>query len=303
MNLENTGVDSNVFEPDFRTKQRWIATRKNEHHTETVHLNGFYQDGTSKNDKILFWIAMIMEIIVVIFILVGGLSKRDFGMKLFAIFDVIALIALDGAGAFFVHLMKGPYCLLDNKIIAEPSEKRAYELEKTHKWAYPLGVFFIILSAICKAIGVLLFTKIRMTIFVVLLLLYIFIVYIHVAHTGYFFAGLLFNKSINNQLNIFTINKHKGKSSIYTARILEHKFTANNDLDIKISDPKKVGNHAIEFIGFENNLYHYKLITVGVLEDSEIFQFLAGRSKEQQKYIAHACLYHQVFGIHTPKKD
>jgi hypothetical protein len=301
--MATSEINSTVFEPDYKTKQRWLSTRKNEHHSETVHLNGFYQDSTSKNDKILFWVAFFIEILVAFFILFGGLGKRDFGMKMFAIFDVIALIVLDGAGAYFVHMMKGKYCELDNKIIAEPTQKRAYELKKTNKWAKPFGIFCIILSAVFKAIGVLLFTKIRMTIFVVLLLLYVFVIYIHIAHTGYYFAGLLFRKARRKQEDIFSLDKHEGKKSIYEARILDHFFESKFDLKINEAAPREVGHHKIEFIGNEEGTYKYKLITVGVLEDSEIISFLAGYNKDQQKIISKECLYHQVFGIHTHKKN
>jgi hypothetical protein len=306
MNLENQPTspiratkDKTVFEPDYETKQKWLSTRKIPHHANSVHLPGFYQDKTSSVDGILFWSAFMIELLVSFFILFGGLQKRDFIMKVFAVSDVILLISLDLIGAFLVHKMKGKYCFLDNKILVDKSNSHAISLQRKKGKGYAIvGVIVIIISAILKAVGVLLFTKIRMTVFVILLIVYAFIVYVHIEHTGYYWAGKWFRKRFNKQRDEFALAKEQNHHSDFEAEIREHKILTNVNLEIDLQNPITVNNHKLLFLKESPEKYDYKLITTGVMEDAEIFIFVGGKTPEQQKVISEELLKHQVLFIH-----
>ncbi len=296
-------TDKTVFEPDYKTKQFWLSTRKHAHHADNVHLPGFYQDKTSSADIKLFWFAFTIEIIVSIFILVGGLQKRDFLMKIFAVSDVVLLLLLDGIGAYLVHKMKSTYCILDNKILVNKTNAHAISLQREKgKVNFVIGVIVIIISAILKAVGVLLFTKIRMTVFVILLIIYAFIVYVHIAHTGYRFAGHYFRKRYKRQFDKFSLAKEQNHNSEFEAKIREHKIITKVNLDIEINKAIIVENHKLSFIKSENNSYEYLLITIGVMEDEDIFTFLGGKTPEQKKVISEELLYHQVLYINQQNK-
>jgi hypothetical protein len=295
--------DYNVFEPDYETKQKWLTTRKVGHHSTFMHLPGFYQDSTSRTDKILFNIGLIVELSTSISILIGGAMKHETSNKLGSIGTVFFLLLLDGMGAYMVHKMKGKYCELDNKIQVEPNNAHAYELQKTGKIYKILGVACIIISGILKCIGVLLYTKISLTILIVLFLIYAFIMYIHIQHTGFYISHLLFKHSFKKQHNKYATDKLNGINSIYSAKIISKPFQSEIDLNFtKI----KSGNHFIEFDSIEtfNNktVYNYNLTTIGVMQDSEIHGFLNNLNDIQTSIISSNCLKHQVLSIHTPNK-
>lgn len=293
--------DYKVFEPDYETKQKWLTTRKIGHHSKFIHLPGFYQDSTSRADIVLFNLAFAVEIITSISIVVGGLMKHETSNKLGAIGNVFFLLLLDGIGAYLVHKMKGKYCVIDNKILADPEHAHAHELQKTGKYNRGIGIFCIICSGILKCVGVLLYTKISITILIVLFFIYAFIMYIHIAHTGYYIAHLLFQRRYDKQFNKFSSDNLNGNKSIYGATVIHKPFESKIDLKFtKIHS----GNHYIEFVSNENvsgkNTFKYNITTIGVLQDSEIHAFLNNLTDEQTTVVTSICLKQQAFGIHTP---
>lgn len=296
-------MDNSVFEPDFETKQKWLETRKEPHHSRFIHLPGFYQDSTSRADTILFWMAFTVEILTALFILIGGLMKHNTSNKLMAVGNVFFLLLLDGIGAYWVHKMKGKYCELENKMLAEPENEHGYKLQKDGVYYKRLGIIFIVISGILKSIGILVFTKISIVVFVVLLLVYAFIIYIHIAHTGYYWAHVFFQKRFDDQFNKFSDDKLRGHTSFYSGTVRKSIFISHLSLEF---ENLHSGKHVIEFNSNKNktnpNIFEYTLTTKGILEDAEIHTFLNGLNEDAQKIISHECLKHQVLKIHNPDK-
>lgn len=291
--------DKNIFEPDFQTKQKWLSTRKEPFHNNVVHLPGFYQNSESNADSILFWMAFTFEMVTVCLILFGGLNKSESIMRWASVGTAVLLIILDAIGAYWVHKQKGEICKLNNLMLADPDNQKGYEKEKEKGSSFNfLGKSFIILSGILKMGGIFLFFGIPLTVLFILPLIYGFIIYIHIFHTGYYFANKSFKNRYNNQQDEFAVDKKNGIMSKYSAVIRHHEIISTTRLLPPNSSSRVVGQHELALNSKTNK---YTLTTKGVLRDDEIHRFMDGLGNDQKAIISLECLKHQTTNIHVPE--
>lgn len=305
---QKVDTELKVFEPDYSTKKLWLSTRKDPYDSPGIYLPGFYKTSDVRIDKIFFYIALAMEIIAFYIILSGGLGSSDPTNKLKAIASALGFVFLDGFGAFFIHKMKGNICLQENKIQAETDPKKidAYEIDKKIGWYYRyIGITLVIASSMLKILGTIIFGHVSSLILtIILILLYVFVIYIHINHTGFWVSNCLHRNRYNNQYSKYAKDKQKARASSFDGRELIQPIISPFSIFVNKSMTRQiVGNHELIYVEEKNGKFYYNLKTKGILEDSEIFTFLNALKPKAKPILAKNCLYHQVFNIHVDTKS
>lgn len=182
----NTHAD---FEPSEATLKSWLQTRKRPIQAGSSTLSGLFITDGYERDRGLFIAAAIIEFAAIVFIIVGGLLGGSSGLIL-AVITAAFIVLFDIIGVFFHHLKIGERQKL--KVEAEVHlHKRAdieSKLSKTH-WSNILGWILLFLSAILKIGSVYLFVVFANDIILgSLIVLYVFVLYVHARHTGYWHA-------------------------------------------------------------------------------------------------------------------
>jgi hypothetical protein len=155
--------------------------------------------------------------------------------------------------------------------------------------------FGIVLIGVLKFAGILLLGSVNNTLFFVFVLaLYAVVCYVHINHTGYFFAHYNATSAFNKDYADF---QSKG-ANLALERI--HAFSTVQKL---ANLPIKLGGAPITIVESINEpttesdvgiQYNYILQTKGVLEDSDIKFLIAGQSSNNQMILAEEARKHQM---------
>ncbi len=197
--------------PSTDTQSKWLLTRKRtEQEFVTIgdfKFPGFWTIQKYKNDKFLFRLAIFLEVLFLasFFFLLGGVD---------IIFTVIAIVcvALDLIGAFF-HYKNGDnisraqlklnnerYLKLINKSDDNKIQQKEHKLRKEkNKTIRKIGVAIIILSILGKILGSVVIFELPVLI-VASVIIYCFVAYIHINHSGFWFAGWNYYRAMDKQL-------------------------------------------------------------------------------------------------------
>jgi len=295
------------FIPDKNAKQNWLGTRKRSFPCGYMTLPGFYQTVDFPTDTGWFIMAMLIEIAALIMTLYGGLVRGG-GFLVGAIIAVILFVIFDYIGALWYHHRTEEKCLLKNQLLIQPNNNHVVlndQLNRTNIRKI-FGVIFLIFSAILKVLAVALLTHFGTIMFVILILFYGVVVYVHISYTGYWLAEYTTNKMIKKmhkqwiQDNAGFQNNQVQNIRYNVGEPLTRPFKSKSKLNrIEINAPKNVEWHSIVFLG-ENRIneiekeYLYELRTTGILLDSQITQLCIGLEVEQQSLLAKECLTHQI---------
>jgi len=199
------------IEPTTETLNKWLLTRKR---SEGEFLtfgdfkySGFYTVQNYRSDRLFFRIAFILEILFLfaVSIMVGGFD-------LLLSLSAFACIALDFIGAYFYHKNSDKICKAQlalniekyNKKIGRSNGNNIGKLDQTLKSekikaSRIIGATLILFSALLKIVGS--FILFELPVFTIALtFIYCFVAYIHIYHTGYWFAGWRFFSAMDKQL-------------------------------------------------------------------------------------------------------
>ena len=189
------------------------------------------------------------------------------------------------------------------------------------KFSKFLGIFLIILSSLLKIFAIFLLNRFPLAFIMVMVVAYCIVIYIHLAHSGYWLAENNLRKTFQKEYDIFALAKVSGivnDQNISSQR--EMPFTTNIPLSIdeeiysgshKIVNLKtnvvKAGSRLLKYSP-ENNgsvivepfnnqeevFYNYSIQSKGVLTDEDILGFTHGQNTGQATIIAMACLDFQI---------
>ncbi len=229
-----------------------------------------------------------------------------------SIIVVVLFLVFDYVGTVFTHRPIAERCRLKNIIhfTSDIGTKQGLRNElKKGTFIQAVGITLIFLSAFLKIIAILLLGSFNLMFYVIMALLYIIVIYIHIFHTGYFFAELRTEKMFKKQHAKWANSKMlaatgqiEEENIPYKAQELKTPFISDIELNIKKGTPISIGKHSIELtdIDEKNNkpFYHYSLKTTGILLDDDIKLLINGQSPEQAGIIALECRKHQVNRIH-----
>ena len=314
------------FQPSEESRKKWLSTRKLPQPIGVVNFPGYYKTDGYSNDTSWFLLAFGVEIVALIVTIIGGFSK-SIGFGIISIIIVILFILFDFLGAKLVHKFVGEIQKIKNSIVTEINPTRIeghyLNIQKyKSKFSKYLGIFLIILSSVLKIFAIfLLFNRFPLPLMFIMIISYLLVIYIHITHTGYWYAEYDLRKSFKNEYEKFAVGTVAGNVNINNvAKPNREPFTTNIKLNLDnsiISGPhqilfqnsNEVAHGAMVFIYSPNNngearvesydkqegqFYNYMLETIGVLTDEDIIGFTKGQNAGQSSVIALACLNFQI---------
>ena len=289
--------DQHRFEPNKYALKLWLFTRKKDKAYGMNDVPGFFSTHDFPKDKAFFVAAMILELIGVILLIINGFSLGDSQFAIIAIIGAIGLSVGDLLLAYFLHRNHEKKCYALNKKKVSNSLGEVAVIEDDLKKGKVLNVIIIlgiIAIAIIKLLGiVLLGTFDHLAIYIALIIMFSFIVYAHIKHTGYYIYAYLTQKAFKKQLGFLNRGDNSFASSQWT-----HYF----DSDINLLEEKDEivanQNHKITKAESKNSnvKYGYNILSNGILTDRDITSFLQGTSLNQDQImlIARQCLNVQI---------
>ena len=288
-----------LFQPSSDALDLWLKTRKRPIDCGTQSLPGYYQTAGYSTDVSWVYLALCVEIAAVVLTLYGGWSKGG-NFLIGSIVVVFLFLSFDYVGTKLYHKPLGERCKIRNRILLEsdPQEKERLrdELSKG-TFAQVIGVFLIVLSAAFKIMAILLLGSFEMIFYVIMTLLYLIVIYIHIAHTGYVLSEIAVSRRFKKDYKRWKKDENK---TACKAEEGEREFTSKVKLNLK-NHEISIGQHKIvpqerNASDEENGVYRYKLQTKGVLTDEDIKRLTVAvaQSPEQAGKIAFECLSHQT---------
>jgi len=172
---------------------------------------------------------------------------------------------------------------------SNPQESQRLRIESSNgKSQDILFKILIILIGIFKFVAVMALGVTRNPFFFIpIAILYAFVCYVHITHTGYYLAYENTEKMLKKQYDLY------GTQGIHAARTLRHAFSTANQihLPVKIGDIEIRENPVMQD-GSGN--FHYILETKGILIDDDIPLLINGQQPNVQDIIALECRKHQL---------
>ena len=314
------------FQPSEESRKKWLSTRKHPQPIGIVNFPGYYKTDDYSIDSYWFLIALGIELVALIVTIIGGFSKSP-GFGIISVIIVILFVFFDILGAKFVHKFVGEIQKIKNKILIEndPTKIEGYYLNiEKYKTSFTvfLGIFLIILSSALKIFAIYVLNhRFPMPLMFIMTISYLLVIYIHIKHTGYWYAEYNLRKSFRVEYEKYAVGKVVGnidnnniaavrkmpfttniklsfESSIFSG---PHSITLENSTEVIhgsqvfIYSPNNNGEARVEsYSKQEGQFYNYMIKTKGVLTDEDIAGFTQGQNTGQASIIALACLNFQI---------
>jgi hypothetical protein len=304
----NTQINSNAnfvneFMPSSEYRELYRATRKIPRvFPAGFSMPGYFNTDCYSKDKNWFILAIFIELLAFYLTITGGLNRGgEWGY--IAFLTAIFFIVLDIVGAQMLHNRaseKTKFLSLAtvtrDPIASEGFQKKATEINGRQV----IGVVLIIFSAFLKYFALFLLGSFRLSVLSVIILLYLIVIYVHVYHSGFFFAEWKRQNLLNKEHDMFRIEQMQ----IAQGKPIQAKFQAQtivggnsepSNLRLNTSNGiiRHDGHELIETIA-PNGLYSYTMKTKGILSDDQIVAFTQNQNDEQCKFILNLCISHQI---------
>ncbi len=279
MNIPHKGE----FQPSSDSLKAWLATRKPEHNVAGTTYPGFFSDTDFSKDAAWFYFAFIGELVGLGMTIYGGAQSGGLFFVI-AVVIVTSFIICDFAFAKLLHKREALKCELRSRKMVTDTQT-VYKIEEELKQGKLVEFILktcIILIALIKVFGIILLGVFNaFTLYIPFAIIFILIAYVHINHTGYYFAYRNAENSILNDCDLFRREGH------YKALSINHPF----DVDTRLEQmPIKYHPHEIiENMETTDNLKDYKIKALGVLADDEIYGLMASQNEGNQIKIFKAC--------------
>ena len=251
----------------------------------------FFSDLGNSSDSLWFMVAIIGELIGLGTTVYGG-ARSGGTFLIFATLAIIMFIFCDFFFAVKLHRNKGNQCKIDSlEMLNDADDTDAVAkldglnlAKKKGKFADLLYQTGIILIAIIKVIGIVLLGVFNnLILYVPFAVVYLIVAYVHLNHTGYYFAYLATENAIKKDHRAFADGGLKNKKS--GLEVKEKRQTTSTSTPLKM--PIQYTPHKIVPDG-ENNLT-YIIHAKGVLTDDDIMGLVDGQSNENAIALFKAC--------------
>lgn len=280
--------DRQQFEPNHDARKVWLGTRKGK---KVGNISGFYSTEGYHSDTSWVIVAICIELIAVGLTIYGGFNKGGVWL-IVAIIAICAFVILDFIGANLYHKPEAGRNLAraNNELANAANEVQAaggFQLQMQEGKGYKFfGGFFIILSSFIKIASILLLGNFNIIIYLVIAMFYFLVVYIHIKHTGYFWAEWSATRMFERQHDLWASG-----DKTFNARQFISVFKTNEHI-IDINQ----NGHSITKVKNDDN--SYQLQTNGILLDDDISQLLNGQPRTAISIICSECRLHQINFIH-----
>ena len=273
--------DKSHFQPNKDSLESWLATRKPSHNINGVSLPGLFNDDGNSNDTSWVIAAGAGELLGVGLTIYCGINYG--GVFLIISLMLVALmIYLDIFAAKKLHRNEGKKTLLkSNKMFqSDVSDLRKIEddINSGKSWDFVYKLI-IILIAIIKVIAlVLLGVFSNLALYLPIMAIFFIVAYIHINHTGFWFAYRNTQKSIDNDYKQFSGGKN-------IAEIAEINFETKEELN---GVPITYNPHEIilqKNADNNNGVYVYTIKAKGVLTDDDIMSLITTKAQSSSNEI------------------
>jgi len=290
MNIE----DKTDFQPSTESLEKWLSTRKKSINVGGVSIPQFFSDTGDSADSAWFFIVCIGELLGLIVTIYGGF-KNGGVFLIFATLSIIMFVFCDFFFAILLHRKKSTICKTKTLILLEDDSKKAalakldLDLKKGRVIDFLL-ISGIILFAVFKIIGIILLSVFNnLILYIPIGIVYFIVAYIHIMHTGYYFAYRATQNSIDRDYFEFAHGRHQAKEFSLPVAL-------NNQLN---NMPIRHNPHEIVFNPANKDGLHYLIKAKGVLTDDDIKNLLDGQEGQDKIPLYKACRRLQVesYGI------
>jgi hypothetical protein len=273
----------NQFIPDQATLKDWLNTKK----SNSPLKPGFFETVDEGKDTAWTVFALFVEVFALVTTLYFGYKSYEINRTLSSLIVpgvvVFFFIAFDVLGIlFFGHDRENKVVLRGRiKITQDPLKLAEYHKELNQFTLRQFfGVLFLSVSALLKIFGILMVVKAGVSgslpaIFV-MTIFYATVVYIHIAHSGYYFARRRFTRKCNKEWNAWWTAKNAGLPNPFEVKgPSEILFSSSQPMTL--NSPYVNGFVTIVSLGKQVHndgsvTFDYKLGCWGCLWDDEIRQ-------------------------------
>jgi hypothetical protein len=265
--------DKSDFMPSREALAKWLSTRKSNLNVGGVLMPQFFSDNGNSSDSNWFIIACIGELLGFGTTIYGGMRSGGIFM-IFATLCIIMFIFCDFFFAIKLHRNKARNCMIETyKLQLNDSQSILWydnQINKTGRFTDFMLQTGIILIGFFKVVGIVLLGVFNnLVLYVPFAIIYFIVAYVHLKHTGYWFAYKATENNIHKDYNNFSkgINKAIEKNSppVITTSPL-------NNMPVKYNPHEIIKNP--ESSDENNYIIKYK----GVLTDEDIQNLIAGQT-------------------------
>lgn len=285
------------FQPDRNALAAWLATRKANLQIGTVSIPGFYADHKFTDDQAWYFGAVSGELVGAFLTVLGGIRKGG-PFLIGAVILVLMFVSCDIFFAIKLHRNAAKKCYLRNQLYltgdADPQFRRNLEIqyEDGQLVDFVLKIAIVLIALIKLAAIVLLGIFNNLLAYAPIGVLYLFVSYVHIYHTGYWWAYWRTARMFNHQYKMY--GKNNGQ---HVALSLQHPFLSGfklKNMPIKVGDIAIVEDKEPTTGHHPDNQYAYVIQTKGVLLDDDIHLLMSGQEAQQKQLIAYECRRHQL---------
>lgn len=282
--------DKTAFQPSGAALKKWLATRKSTIHINGVPLQGFFNDTGNSTDTSWFYVAMAAELLGLTTLITGG-AINGIAFLVGAVAVVVVSVFCDMLLAIGLHRHVGERCLIQSRLLLLNDNDK----QKIHDLTLQLqkGKFMdfilktaIVLISMAKVGAIVVLGVFEMPGFYVLfVVIYAAVAYVHLYHTGYYLAYINTQKAIRKDHLKFA----KGHFLARQARQRVTTISALHDLPIRHSPH--------EILEESKDNHDYAINTIGVLTDNDIIGLINGQSDSNKLQLFKVCRRLQLDNI------
>jgi hypothetical protein len=281
--------DKSDFQPSTESLEKWLSTRKSSINVGGVSMPQFFSDTGNSADSAWFYIACIGELVGLVVTIWGGIKNGGIFL-IFATLSIVMFVFCDFFFAILLHRKKATICKTQTLILLKDDSKKSslakLDLDlKKGQFSDFLLVAGIILFALFKVIGVVLLGVFNnLILYLPIAIVYFIVAYIHIMHTGYYFAFRSTQNQIDKDFYEFAHGQHQAKSfnqPVSLPNPLKNMPIRHNPHEI-VSNP-----------AYADDL-HYLIKAKGILTDDDIINLLDGQEGQDKIPLFKACRQLQV---------
>ncbi len=285
------------FKPKSSSVESWLKTRKN----NSENKPGIFETVDFRRDQYWAIASIFVEIAAFYFTLQGAyktyLAKGDITTMIIASVIVMLFVVFDIFG-IMLHGQDKPMRVKNKSlflITSNPSKKKElYLKQKQTTWREFLGFLLLFISALLKIFALWYYFQSNVQILIVFTILYTVVIYIHAAHTVYWWPALFLSKSIKKQYLIFDEFSRKGVPT-------PEENTVTDDYSVDFSSQKNLEEKQIKIsnrISVVNKGEHlYTLTSKGILWDEDITLLVSQWGGDYQDDLIKACIKLQLLQV------
>ncbi|HCS21254.1 MAG TPA: hypothetical protein DIW47_11955 [Bacteroidetes bacterium] len=289
--------------PSKSLKTKWNATRKDGYHAGR-HWPGLRSTDGFEVDRRWVIFALLIELLALIYTLYSGYERAIYSGNTLYIYGAIGVvfcfILFDFLGASFTHHYVGKY--QENKNLAAANNKIINPPKKG--WRYYIGAFLIFFSAALKILALVSLGRLMPMYYVLFILLYLAVIYVHLYHTMYWYTEYSLRKGIEAEVlehreNILKKLKNPLQVDPYEVFPSSHKFMLKDKLELPgqtkfYFGEKQNPKHELNYKGEFEGMHDYELVLNGILLDSDIRSVLNTQHDKIQSQLAAQCVIAQL---------